>query len=839
MNVQVIDPICGMAVDPASTKLKSEYKGESYYFCCSGCLSKFEADPQRYVAQAGSEPVAKVPQFVELGGLSSMPRPSVGAVTSDQRVDLPISGMSCAACAHHIEQKLGSTRGVSSASVNFATSRATVEYDPATTNVDLLVKAVQQVGYDVPKARRESPGESHEGGHNHAMVETDDEVRDLRRRFIVAALLSAPILLIAMSHGRIAFLDFEGVELFQWVLATPVVFYSGRSFYRGAWKALKHGFADMDTLIAVGTGTAYIYSSAATIAPDFFTVGSHNSLTASHRPPVYFEAASVIIALILLGKLLEARAKGQTSEAIKRLIGLQAKTARVERNGREMDVPIEQVIPGDIVVVRPGEKVPVDGTIAEGTSAVDEAMLTGESLPIEKGPGDSVFGATINKSGSFKFTATKVGKDTVLQQIVRMVEQAQGAKAPIARLADKVSGIFTPTVIVIALITFAVWFLVSPPGNRLSMAVMNFVSVLIIACPCALGLATPTAIMVGTGLGAERGILIKGGDVLEKAHKLNAIILDKTGTVTTGEPTVTDVVASEIIGERELLALAATAEKGSEHPVGQAIVRNAAERNVELSSAGSFKALAGNGIEADVDGRPVLLGTARLMSERGIAGDRFAHLSEGLAQDGKTPILVAVGGKPAGVIAVADRIKPESKDALDSLQRMGLEVVMITGDNQRVANGVAQQLGIQRVLAEVLPGKKAEEVKRLQGEGKIVAMVGDGINDAPALAQADIGIAIGTGTDVAIEASDITLIGGDLRGVARSIELSRATIKTVKQNLFWAFVYNIIGIPIAAGVLYPLTGWLLSPVIASAAMSLSSVSVVTNSLRLKHSKVAV
>ncbi|MGH9944169.1 MAG: copper-translocating P-type ATPase, partial [Pyrinomonadaceae bacterium] len=610
---------------------------------------------------------------------------------------------------------------------------------------------------------------------------------------------------------------------------------------------------DMNTLIAVGTGAAYLYSVAATFAPGFFAgaTGGHDSMTGmsplidgmpfdwgvAPSAPVYFEAASVIIALILLGRMLESRAKGQTSDAIRRLSSLQARQARVVRDGREMNIVIEEVVPGDTVIVRPGEKIPVDGKVSDGASAVDESMLTGESLPVEKHPGDEVFGATLNKTGSFRFKATKVGRDTALQQIVKLVQDAQGSKAPIARLADVTSGIFTPIVICVAVATFVVWFVAAPADVRFTMALVNFVAVLIIACPCALGLATPTAIMVGTGKGAEYGVLIKGGESLETAHKLDTIVLDKTGTITRGQPELTDVVAAAANGaldENELLRLVASAEARSEHPLGEAIVRGAEARGLKLAEVADFNAVAGHGIEAEVVGRRLLLGNVKLMRDREIALEGFEAEAGRLATEGKTPVYAAVDGQLAGLLAVADNVRPESKAAVASMRREGLEVVLMTGDNRSTAEAVARQVGITRVLAEVLPEGKAAEIKRLQAEKRIVGMVGDGINDAPALAQADVGISIGTGTDVAIEASDITLIRGDLRGVVTAIALSRATIRTVKQNLFWAFVYNVVGIPVAAGLLYPLTGWLLSPVIASAAMSLSSVSVVANSLRLRQ-----
>jgi P-type Cu+ transporter len=829
-----------------------------------------------------------------------------------ERVDLPITGMTCSACANRIEKSLQRAPGVRRVGVNFATSRASVEYDPRTTGVRQLMDTVKDVGYGTAGTARAGfvvddsarpsgsaqplekhlaaqrgvieatfnlgtmqvrveylPGATDVGSIRKAIeefgytvgetsAESDDglgegseaaarlaEYNGIRRRFWIAAVLSLPVLVMAMAHGRIAALQFPGTNWVQLVLTTPVVFYCGAQFYRGAWAAFRHRAADMNTLIAIGTGAAYIYSVAATIAPGAFAGRSSggpmrgmSGASGTAMVPVYFEAAGVIIALILLGRMLESRAKGRTSEAIQRLIKLQAKTARVIRDGKEIEIEVEQVVPGDIVQVRPGEKIPVDGVVKEGSSAVDESMLTGESMPSEKEPGDDVFGATLNKTGAFRFEATKVGRDTTLQQIVKMVQDAQGSKAPIARLADVISGIFTPVVLCIAIATFAVWFILAPVDARFTMALVNFVAVLIIACPCALGLATPTAIMVGTGRGAENGVLIKGGESLEMAHKLDTIVLDKTGTITKGEPELTDVIALGDLAENDLLRLVASAERQSEHPLGSAIVRGAEGRGLALAEMGEFRAVPGYGVETTVEGRALLLGNIKLMRDRGVElgdGENRAAL---LAADGKTPMFAAVDGRLAGIVAVADQIKPESASAVRAMQRMGLEVVMMTGDNQRTADAIARRVGIERVLAEVLPEGKADEVRRLQQQKRVVGMVGDGINDAPALAQADVGIAIGTGTDVAIEASDITLLRGDLRGVVTAIALSRATIRTVKQNLFWAFVYNVIGIPIAAGALYPLTGWLLSPVIASAAMSMSSVSVVTNSLRLRGFRAA-
>jgi Cu+-exporting ATPase len=759
-----------------------------------------------------------------------------------EQCDLPITGMTCAACANRIERVLNRQPGIESANVNFATARATVAYDPNQTDVQRIAQTVEDAGYGVilPKPPVDH---SHHGG----AVETDieDEIekahaaeyRDVLRRFLVAAILSVPVLVLAMAHGKI---DFPGINAVQLLLTTPVVLYSGASFYKSAWAAFRHRAADMNTLIAVGTGAAFLYSTLATLFPQLFAGAFGDPAHAGMAGmagvgniPVYFEAASVIIALVLLGRLLEARAKGRTSDAIRRLMGLQARTARVVRDGVEVDIPVEQVAVGDILVVRPGEKIAVDGIIIEGASAIDEAMLTGESMPVEKKAGDEVFGATINKTGSFQFRATKVGKDTALAQIVRMVKEAQGSKAPIARLADVISGIFTPVVLSIAVATFVAWYILGPVETRFTLAFVNFVAVLIIACPCALGLATPTAILVGTGKGAENGVLIKGGAALERAHQVKTVVLDKTGTVTQGRPEVTNIVTFPGIEEDELLRLVASAERGSEHPLGEALVRAAQARNLKLSQAIGFHAIAGHGIEAVVDGHKVLIGSKKLIEERGMIWSLMDDQMRMYAKEGKTYIAAAIDGSIAGLFAIADPVKSESYEAVVLLKRLGLELVLLTGDNRYVAEAIAKQVGIDRTLPEVLPDGKAAEIKRLQSEGKVVAMVGDGINDAPALAQADVGIAIGTGTDIAMEASDITLIRGDLRGVVTAIALSKATIRTVKQNLFWAFIYNAIGIPLAAGVLYPWTGWLLSPVIASVAMSLSSVSVVTNSLRLR------
>ncbi len=714
-------------------------------------------------------------------------------VGTAEHVDLPLSGMSCAACARAIENQLVATAGVSHAHVNFATATATVDFDPAHTAVAELVAAIEELGYGVPQAL---DGED---------IEEETRQREyaaLKRRLWLAAAFAAPVVLLGMWPGLMHLAAMNWIEL---ALTAPVVFYAGAPFYKGAWSALRHRSANMNSLIALGTGAAFLYSLAVTLR------GGHQ---------VYYEAAAVIVTLILLGRILEARARGKASDAIRHLRELQPKTARVVRDGAESDIPIEQVGVGDIVVVRPGEKIPVDGAVREGESAVDESMLTGESMPVDKKPGDAVYGGAINRSGSLRFEARKVGRATALQQMIELVRQAQGSRAPVARLADVVSGYFTVGVLAIALITFGVWLAFA----SLPFALVNFVAVLIIACPCALGLATPTAIMVGTGRGAECGILIKGGEALEAAHAIDTVILDKTGTLTSGQPRVTDVIPLQGYTESEVMRLAASAERYSEHPLGRAIVEYAGALEVPLDDPAGFRAVTGYGVEARIGGRDVTVGS--------LAGRELPEI-ERLAKEGKTAVTVSVDGHVAGAIGIADTVKPEAAAAVRRLAAMGIEVWMITGDNRRTAESVARQVGIERVLAEVLPDGKVAEVRKLQAAGKKVAMVGDGINDAPALAQADVGIAIGAGTDIAKEASSITLMRGDLGGVPDALVLARRTMQVIRQNLFWAFAYNTIGIPIAAGVLYPFTGWLLSPVLASAAMALSSVTVVMNSLRLK------
>jgi Cu+-exporting ATPase len=686
-----------------------------------------------------------------------------------------------------------------------------------------LRQAVEAAGYGVL---------AEEGAADPDMIAeaTRHELTTLRRKLILAIGIGFFMLLVAVSEFTGDWIpSFLGNKYLLWALATPVQFWAGWQFYRGMWGALKYRTANMNTLIAVGTSAAYLYSVAAILFPAFFSEGGREA-------SVYFDTAAIIIALILLGRFLEARAKGQTSEAIKKLVGLQARTARVVRQGNEADIPIEEVVVGDIIIVRPGEKVPVDGVIIDGYSSIDESMVSGESIPVEKEADSQVIGATVNKTGSFRFKATKVGKDTMLAQIIRLVEEAQGSKAPIQRLTDVISSYFVPAIIVVAAAVFVLWFFLGP-APALTFALLNFVAVLIIACPCALGLATPTAIMVGTGKGAENGILIRSGEALETAHKIGTIILDKTGTLTEGRPVVTDIFALSGFTENELLKAAASAERGSEHPLGESIVNRAKEKNLALIDVTDFKAVPGHGIEAKVNGKTVLLGNLKLMRERDISLDGLEEQATTLAGEGKTAMFVSLDGRAAGIIAVADTLKPNSKEAVGRLQRLGLEVVMLTGDNPHTAEAIARQVGIDRVLSEVIPEHKAEEVKILQAEGKVVAMVGDGINDAPALAQADVGIAIGTGTDVAIEAADITLISGDLRGVVTAISLSKRTLRTIKQNLFWAFAYNVSLIP-SSGVPTQFQFFLgelgfLNPVLAAAAMAISSLTVVSNSLRLR------
>ncbi|MBI5641869.1 MAG: heavy metal translocating P-type ATPase [Deltaproteobacteria bacterium] len=899
MEEKAIDPVCGMTVPKNDPKGGTHaYKGETYYFCNPNCREKFQREPEKYLAGKDSKEKGSIHGHVHSAedkkplpkGLKKVNLPITGmscascaakiekglvslsgireasvnfaagkvSISYDPQevhltdfiktikelgygagvasVTIPVQGMSCASCVEKITKTLNSVEGVISASVNFASEKAAINYLPTIIGVDGLVKAINSIGY---KALAPAGDEDALGRDERIKKE---EFKKTRAKFIFAAVLSVPVMAGAFSEWFSWIPSILSNNYLLFILATPVQFWAGWQFYRGAVASARHRTTDMNTLIAVGTSAAYFYSTAVTFFPQYFGVhGFHAG--------VYFDTATAIIALILLGRLLEMRARGKTGEAIKKLIGMQPKTARVVRGGREQDIPAAEAVEGDIIVVRPGEKIPVDGRVIEGYSSIDESMISGESLPVDKKSGDEVVGATINKTGSFKYKATRVGKDSTLSQIIKMVEEAQGSKPPIARLADIIASWFVPAVIVLAVITFFIWFIFGPEP-AFTYGLLNFIAVLIIACPCAMGLATPTSIMVGTGKGAENGILIRGGESLETAHKLNAIVLDKTGTLTRGEPSLTDIVLTEdkdvlneisrlgLSPEDSLLFYAASAEKGSEHPVGEAIVAHAAARGVELKDPSLFEAVPGHGIKAEIDGKGVFLGNFKMMADSGIAVGSLQDAAARLSDQGKTAIYLSVGNKAAGLIAVADTLKEFSKEAIASFKRMGLLVAIITGDNRRTANAIGKEIGVDRVLSEVLPEDKAREVKKLQAEGKIVAMVGDGINDAPALAEADIGIAIGTGTDVAMEASDITLIGGDLRSIVTAISLSRATIRNIKQNLFWAFFYNVLLIPVAAGILYPFFGVLLDPMFAAAAMGLSSVSVVSNSLRLKRFKPA-
>jgi Cu+-exporting ATPase len=879
-----VDPVCGMQVDETSAVAKNTYKDQTYFFCAQGCKEKFEKSPETYIDKKSGHDTLNF-----AGSLAEKQFPA--DLRGLDKLDLPITGMSCASCVSRIERGLSKIQGVAGVKVNFASEKASIDFDPSQVVPRALVQAVKDLGYEakskksvlaisgmtcascvnrVQKVLNHTPGVV-EATVNFAtekatveylvdqvtvgdlgravaaigyrIVETDErgdvdqeeiareaEFKKLKRKFITGIILVAPLFLLVhwdkLGLSGVLPLSRQANFILQLLLQTPVQFWVGFQFYKGALAAARHRTSDMNTLIAVGTSSAYLYSILATFFPGLFSAEGL-------APRVYFDTAGAIIVLILLGRLLEARAKGQTSEAIKKLIGLQAKTATILVNGQLHDIPVDEVLIGDIVVVKPGEKIPVDGEVIEGHSTVDESMVTGESIPVEKTAGHEVVGATLNKTGAFRFKATKVGKNTILAQIIKMVEEAQGSKPPIARLVDVIAGYFVPAVILAAIVTFTIWFFFGP-APALTYAVLNFVAVMIIACPCALGLATPTSIMVGTGKGAEHGVLIRGGEALEAAHKLSTIVLDKTGTITRGEPVVTDILPAPGYQLDDVLCLAASAEKGSEHPLGDAIVKEARDKDLTLYEPTAFNAIPGHGIEATIAGKKLLLGNTRLMRDNNIDMENIAHRSDSFSSEGKTPMWVAVDGNIAVIIAVADTLKENSRNAVGALHRLGLEVIMITGDNRQTADAIASQIGIDRVLAEVLPEGKVREVKKLQAEGKKVAMVGDGINDAPALAQADVGIAIGTGTDVAMESSDITLISGDLTGVVTAIALSKATIRNIKQNLFWAFAYNTILIPVAAGVLFPFFGILLNPIFAAAAMGLSSVTVVTNALRLRR-----
>ncbi|MCS6325956.1 MAG: copper-translocating P-type ATPase [Nitrospira sp.] len=783
------------------------------------------------------------------------------AATTREKVTIPVKGMTCAACQARVQRALQAKPGVLDASVNLMLKSAVVTYDPTATSPMVLVEAIRETGYGAELAAQDQTAFDEQEAQDRAQ---EEEYRELRHKALVsgsigvlAMTLSMPLMGAAEAdvHGPVAdpfmrwamesmtpairagapwlYTFTPGVLSYALLALTLLVMgWAGRHFYVRAWSAFRHHSADMNTLIAVGTGAAFLYSVLATVVPEFF-------LSRGVLPDLYYEAVIMIIALILTGNALEARAKRQTSAALRRLMELQPNTARVVRAGAEVDIPVNEVQGDEIVVVRPGERIPVDGAIISGTSAVDESMVTGESLPVEKQPGDRLIGGTINRTGAFQYRATTLGADSVLAHIVKLMREAQGSRAPIQKLADQVSGIFVPIVLSLAIATFVIWFVTAGQAPAVR-AFAAAVAVLIIACPCAMGLAVPTAVMVATGKGAEGGILIKGGEALQRAGQINTVGLDKTGTITEGRPTVTDVVP--VLGtewsEKDLVRLVASIETSSEHPLAEAIVRYANEQSLPLATADSFQSVTGRGATGVVDGAALAVGNEALMADYAVDLIATKEEAERLAGEGKTPMYIAINGKLAGVIAVADPIKPTSREAIQRLNRLGLTVVMLTGDHQRTAEAIARQAGIDRVVAGVLPEGKVAEVRRRQQAGEVVAMVGDGINDAPALAQADVGFAIGTGTDIALEASDVTLMRNDLHGVASAILLARRAMRTMKQNLFWAFVYNVVGIPVAAGILYPAFGILLSPILASAAMAFSSVSVVTNSLRLRRARVA-
>lgn len=739
---------------------------------------------------------------------------SLGYGIVSDKAEFTVSGMTCAACANRVEKRLNKLEGVNKATVNFALESATVDFNPDEINVSEMKNTISKLGYKLEVKSGEQDGST-----DHRLQEIERQ----KKKFIISFILSFPLLWAMVSHFSFtSFIYLPDMLMNPWVqlaLATPVQFIIGGQFYIGAYKALRNKSANMDVLVALGTSAAYFYSVYLSIQ----SIGSSEQMT-----DLYFETSAVLITLIILGKLFEAKAKGRSSEAIKKLMGLQAKTATVVRDGTEMKILIEEVVAGDIVYVKPGEKIPVDGEIVEGKSAIDESMLTGESIPVDKTIGDVVIGSTMNKNGFLKVKATKVGRDTALAQIIKVVEEAQGSKAPIQRVADQISGIFVPVVVGIAIITFVVWMVFVTPGD-FGGALEKMIAVLVIACPCALGLATPTSIMAGSGRSAEYGILFKGGEHLEATHRLDTVILDKTGTVTNGKPVLTDVIVADGFDEKEILKLVGAAEKNSEHPLAEAIVEGVKEKGIDIPSSETFEAIPGFGIESVVEGKQLLIGTRRLMKKFNIDIEEVSKSMEELEREGKTAMLIAIDKEYAGIVAVADTVKDTSKAAIARLKKMGLDVVMITGDNKQTAQAIAKQVGIDHVIAEVLPEGKAEEVKKLQAKGKKVAMVGDGINDAPALATADIGMAIGTGTDVAMEAADITLIRGDLNSIADAIFMSKMTIRNIKQNLFWALAYNGLGIPIAA------FGF-LAPWVAGAAMAFSSVSVVLNALRLQRVK---
>ena len=804
-------PVKGMSCASCSARIEKkvgELEGViSVHVNLAAELASIEFDPQKIS-------VSQFPVTIEKLGFE-VPR---------QSTVYPVEGMTCASCVSRVEKKLSSLPGVQAVDVNLATQQVLVDHIPALVDFDILRSALEEAGY------RLLPEESPD-----VLSEADEErylkhLAELKLKLIFSGLTSAIVMFLSMRGVSLFHIQLPALNITLFILATPVQFYGGGQFYRGAVNGLRHGYADMNTLIAVGTSAAYFYSAWVTIFPGW-----------AEFSDVYFDTSVMIIALVLLGRWMEARARHSASSAIKKLMGLQPKTAHVEREGRELEISVEDLIQGDVVLVRPGEKIPVDGVLIEGQSSIDESMLTGESIPVEKKSGDEVIGASLNKTGFFKMRVTHMGKDTLLAQIIQLVEQAQGSKAPVQRLADKIAGIFVPAVIGLAFLAFAFWWGFGDsfgplPTTPFLFALMIFISVLIIACPCALGLATPTAIMVGTGKGAEMGILIKSGEALEQAEKLDTIVFDKTGTLTFGKPEVADVFLSSatLLDADRLLVLAGSMEKQSEHPLAQAVVSEARKRGLKFETVSDFEALPGFGVQGRIDNKNVFLGNIKLMQEQHIDFSSMSDELEKLTGQGKTPMILSVDGRVEGIITTTDKIKPYAKECVHRLKSMGLKVMMVTGDNRQTAQALARKLDIDDVISEVLPSGKRDEIKKLLAEGRKVAMVGDGINDAPALAESTVGIALGSGTDVAMEASDITLVTSELQAVPLAIELSRQTLAKIRQNLFWAFFYNILGIPIAAGVLYPFYGVLLKPVFAAMAMSLSSVSVVGNSLLLKR-----
>ena len=807
-------PVKGMSCASCSARIEKkvgELEGvDSVHVNFAAEVATIEFDPQKISA-------SQFPKTIE----------KLGFKIPGLRRLFPVEGMTCASCVSRVEKKLASLEGVREIEVNLATEQVLIDYTPALLDFEVLRSALEQAGYHLLPSLEESEDISSQKDEERHLK----HLTQLKRKLILSGIISLAVMFFSMQGNSLFNIELKNVLLF--ILATPVQFFCGWQFYRGALNGFCHGYADMNTLIAVGTSAAYFYSVCATFFPVWVGI-----------PEVYYDTSVMIITLVLLGRWMEARAKHNASSAIKKLMGLQPKTAHVERDGKELEISVEDLVVGDLVLVRPGEKIPVDGILSKGQSSIDESMLTGESVPVEKKSGDEVIGASLNKTGFFKMQVTRMGKDTLLAQIIHLVEQAQGSKAPVQRLADKIAGIFVPVVIGLAFLAFGFWWGFGDsfgplPTTPFLFALMVFISVMIIACPCALGLATPTAIMVGTGKGAEMGILIKGGEALEQAEKLDTIVFDKTGTLTSGKPEVADVLLSPgaILDTDRLLVLAGSLEKNSEHPLAQAVVSEVKKRNLrfeKLETLSNFEALPGFGVQGKIEGKNILLGNMKLMEEKKIDFSLVSDDLEKLIGQGKTPMILSIDGNVEGIITTIDALKPYAKETVHRLKRMGLKVMMVTGDNRKTAQAVARKLEIDDVVSEVLPSEKRDEIRKQVAQGHKVAMVGDGINDAPALAESTVGIALGSGTDIAMEASDITLVTSDLRAVPQAIELSRKTLAKIRQNLFWAFFYNVLGIPIAAGLLYPIYGVLLKPVFAALAMSLSSVSVVGNSLLLKR-----